>query len=391
MPSPSNNSRELKYAATLSGVITLRMLGLFLILPVFMILAEGVPGFTPQKAGLAVGVYGLTQAVLQQPFGWLSDRLGRRPVLLMGLALFALGGVVAASAETMNMLIIGRALQGCGAIAGVAMALAADLTRPERRPLIMAIIGIGIGGAFLLSMGLSVPLANVLGLEGLFWLTVAFAVLGMGLVVTLPGTAAHAEEAGRDLPFDPRPVWLLAFSVFLLHSVMTLLFVALPPMLVDGYGIGLPVHWKIYVPAMLASVILMLPILRAVGSKLSERRMLPWAFLLLALAVGFLPFSASIAALGVLLALYFLGFNLLEAGMPSLLSRLTGSRGRGRRLGIYSTFQFLGAFFGGAAGGWLLEHHGSPAALLSASAVCLLWGIVLKLLSAGIFPTGEPR
>ena len=391
MPSSSENSRELKYAATLSGVITLRMLGLFLILPVFMILAQDVPGFTPQKAGLAVGVYGLTQAVLQQPFGWLSDRLGRRPVLIAGLILFAFGGVAAATAETMTMLIVGRALQGCGAIAGVAMAFAADLTRPERRSVIMAIIGIGIGGAFLLSMGLSVPLANLLGLEGLFWLTVLFAVLGMLLVATLPRAATHVEETAPDAPFDPRPVWLLSFSVFMLHGAMTLLFVTLPPMMAGTFGIGLSDHWKIYVPAMAGSVVLMLPILRRVGSRLSERKMLPWAFIVLALSMGILPVSGNLAALGVLLGLYFLGFNLLEAGMPSLLSRLTGTRGRGRRLGIYSTFQFLGAFFGGVAGGSLLGSYGSVTALLSASVVCLLWGIVLRLSSGGVFPTGESR
>ncbi|HET6593238.1 MAG TPA: MFS transporter, partial [Xanthomonadales bacterium] len=138
------------------------MLGLFLILPVFMLLAAGMPGFTPQAAGLAMGIYGLTQAVLQQPFGWLSDRWGRRPVLLLGLSLFAAGGVVAAMADSMAWLIAGRALQGCGAIAGVAMALAADVTQPQRRPLVMALIGIGIGGSFLVSMALSVPLALLL-------------------------------------------------------------------------------------------------------------------------------------------------------------------------------------------------------------------------------------
>jgi MFS family permease len=372
----------------LSAVIALRMLGLFLILPVFMVLAVDRPGFTPQAAGLAVGIYGLTQAMLQQPFGWLSDRWGRRPVLLLGLGLFALGGVVAAQAESMSMLIAGRALQGCGAIAGVAMALAADVTRPHRRPLVMALIGIGIGSSFLVSMALSVPLAMLLGLGGLFWLTVVFALLGMVLVLTVPRTPPLVVEIDGGQELSMAPVWLLALSVFLLHAVMTLLFVTLPPMLVSDFGLELSAHWTLYLPTMLLSVLIMLPILRGVGTALSEHRLLPWAFLALALSVGLLPFGERWAVLTALVTVYFLGFNLLEAAMPALLSRITGSRGRGQRMGIYSTFQFLGAFCGGVVGGWLLARFGSAAALMAAGVVSFCWGIALGLLTKRFFLTG---
>lgn len=388
MSAGQERTRELRFAATLSAIIALRMLGLFLILPVFMVLAAGMPGFTPQAAGLAVGIYGLTQAVLQQPFGWLSDRWGRRPVLLLGLALFALGGVVAALAESMNWLITGRALQGCGAIAGVAMALAADVTRPQRRPLVMAMIGIGIGGSFLASMALSVPLALLLGLGGLFWLTVVFALLGMALVMTVPSSPVLIIETQPAEAVSMGPVWVLALSVFLLHGVMTLLFVTLPPMLVAEFGLELSAHWTLYVPTMFVAVIIMLPVLRQVGANLSEHRLLPWAFVALAVSVGLMPFGSRWIVLAALVTLYFLGFNLLEAAMPALLARVTGSRGRGRRMGLYSTFQFLGAFCGGVTGGWLLARLGSAFALTTAGVVSLAWGIMLRLLSKRFFLTG---
>ncbi len=387
MPADQSQSREVRLALTLSGVIALRMLGLFMILPVFMILARDLPGFTPLTGGLAVGIYGLTQAALQQPFGWLSDRWGRRPVLLMGLFLFAAGGVLAALAESMPLLIAGRALQGCGAIAGVAMAFAADFTRPHRRSISMAIIGIGIGGAFLLSMMISVPLAVVLGLEGLFWLTVIFALAGVLLVLTLPRGLSPVSEPGTAVKADMKPVWLLALSVFLLHAVMTLLFVVLPPLLVGTYEFVLAEHWKIYVPTMLVSVLIMFPLLRKVGKNLAEHRMMPWAFFALAAsmaAIGLMDTGLGLVGLGVLMTVYFLGFNLLEAAMPALLARVSGSRGRGRRMGVYSTFQFLGAFAGGISGGWLLGGFGSGIALLAAAGTCMVWGILLKVVSSRI-------
>ena len=388
MPADSQNARELRYAATLSAVLALRLMGLFLILPVFMVLAAEMPGYTPQAAGIAVGVYGLTQAGLQQPFGWLSDRWGRRPVMLLGLALFAAGGVVAALAETMSWLILGRALQGCGAIAGVALALAADLTRPHRRPLVMAFLGIGIGAAFLASVALSVPLAMLLGLGGMFWLTAAFAIIGMGLVLTVPSAAPVRADPEDVTAFRGAPVWLLSISVFLLHAVLTLLFVALPPMLIEKFGIGLADHWALYLPSMVVSVLIVVPMLRSVGANLSERRVLPWSFLALAASLALLPFGVRWGGLAALMTLYFVGFNLLEASMPSLLSRVTGSRGRGRRLGVYSTFQFLGAFFGGVIGGWLLGGFGSASALVIAGLVCLAWGAMLMFAGQRFFLTG---
>jgi len=381
LPADQNqNKTELRLALTLSSVIALRMLGLFMILPVFMVLAQDLPGFTPQAGGLAVGIYGLTQALLQQPFGWLSDRWGRRPVLLLGLFLFAAGGVLAALAESMPLLIAGRALQGCGAIAGVAMAFAADFTRPQRRSISMAIIGVGIGGAFLLSMMISVPLATLMGLKGLFWLTVIFALAGVLLVLTLPRRMTVVSETQAPAKVDMKPVWLLALSVFLLHAVMTLLFVVLPTLLVGEYQFALAEHWKIYVPTMLASVLIMFPVLRVVGKNLVEQKMMPWAFVALAVSMGLMGMNLRLAVVAVLITVYFVGFNLLEAAMPSLLARITGSKGRGRRMGVYSTFQFLCAFAGGVTGGGLLGGFGGHSALLVAAGVCLVWGILLKAL-----------
>ena len=370
------DSAELRTGLTLASVIAFRMLGLFMILPVFMLLAADMPGFTPAKAGLAVGIYGLTQALLQQPFGKLSDRFGRRPVMLAGLALFAAGGVLAALSESMEMLIAGRALQGCGAIAGVALAFAADHTRAQNRSAIMAIIGMGIGASFLLSMMIAVPLSTLLGLNGLFWLTAALAVMGMGLVLSLPAAQIRKEEVLQESG-HPGIVWLFALSVFLLHAVMTLLFVVLPGMLVSQFGFELEFHWRIYVPAVLGSVILVFPLLRRIAASKQENKAMPWAFLVLGAALGLMSLAGSLLAMVVFALVFFLAFNLLEAAMPSVVSKLSGTTGRGQKMGLYTTFQFLGAFAGGMGGGWLLGFSGDVVTLSVAGLLCSLWAVAM--------------
>lgn len=391
MTSGHGHKGELRLTFTLAGIIALRMLGLFMILPVFMVLARDTPGFTPLLGGLAVGAYGLTQAAFQQPLGWLSDVWGRRRVLLLGMAIFAIGGVVAAMAETMTGLIIGRCLQGSGAIAGVAMAFAADQVRPERRPVSMAIIGMGIGAAFLVSMVLSVPVANLVGLQGLFWLTAGLALFGMALALTTPSSQLSEPDLPSAQEADGAVVWLLCLSVFLLHAVMTQLFVTLPGLWVDHFQFALADHWKVYLPTMLVSVLLILPLLARSGGRAAEQKLIVPAFCLLGLALFSMSKVSSLPWLAMLLAVYFAGFNILEAAMPALLARVVKQAGRGRRMGMYSSFQFLGAFAGGLGGGWVLGVWGAQAALLSAAVLCLAWGVVIGLLSKRVLADSAPE
>lgn len=374
---------ELRHALVLAGVIGTRMLGLFLILPVFMLLAQDVPGYTPALAGLAIGIYGLTQAVLQQPFGHLSDRIGRRKVILLGLALFIAGSVLAALANSMTALVLARALQGCGAIAGVTLAFAADHTRPDHRPTVMALIGMSIGAAFLISIMSSVPLASLFGLKGLFWFTAGLGVLGMLLVLGTPKGRPMAQPARVPEIVQENGksdgIWTLCISVFLLHALMTLLFVVLPGLLLEQHSMEMAEHWKIYIPTMLISAGLVFPFLRRIAAMKAERIVLPLAFA--ALSVPFLMFFRELgfASLMGLTVLYFLAFNLLEAIMPSMVSRMNTASGRGRKMGVYTSFQFLGAFAGGISGGWLLQTLGPERTMQIAAALGLGWALISLL------------
>jgi MFS family permease len=378
----SLQSGELSLGLRLAGILALRMLGLFLVLPVFMVMATEVPGYSPALAGLAIGIYGLTQAVLQQPVGWLSDHWGRRRVMLLGLGVFAVGGVVAALAPSMGWLVAGRALQGCGAIAGVALAFAADHTRPEKRSLVMAMIGMGIGASFLLSIILSVPLASLIGLRGLFWFTAGLGLVGMFLLTGIPPDGQRKADV-RQESGESGTIWPLAVSVFFLHALMTLFFVVLPGSLVARHGLPLAKHWMVYAPTMLLSAVLVFPLLRKLADRELEGLAVRWSFMGLGAAMLLFAMQLPMAMVFVAAVLFFLAFNLLEAAMPSLVSRLSTASGRGRKMGVYTTFQFLGAFAGGACGGWSLETLGGATTLWIAAAIAVVWALVPRPVKQG--------
>ncbi len=365
----------------LAGIYGSRMLGLFLILPVFALYAEHLPSATPLLAGLAIGIYGLTQAALQIPFGLASDRLGRKPVIVAGLLLFALGSVVAAMADDIWMVIAGRALQGAGAVAAAVMALLADLTRESHRTRAMATVGVTIGFSFALAL-VAGPLFNAwIGVPGLFWLTAVLAVLGILILLTVIPTPDRSSVHGDAEPVpglfgrvlrDPQ-LLRLDLGIFCLHLVLTALFLAVPFELVEA---GLPAerHAWLYLPVMVLGMGLMVPfVIRAEkGGRMKE--VFLGAIGLLGLAqIGLYALEGSLWGLGLALVAFFTAFNLLEATLPSLVSRLAPGAVRGTAMGVYSTSQFAGAFFGGLSGGWVHQHYGTGMVFVTGALVTLIW------------------
>jgi len=392
LPAPPMTGSERRAAVGLAGIFALRMLGLFLILPVFALYAQGMVGATPLLIGIAVGAYGLTQAVLQIPFGMLSDRIGRKPVIFGGLVLFALGSLVAALAEDIGGVIAGRVLQGSGAIAAAVMALAADLTREEVRTHAMAGIGVSIGVAFALALVLGPVLGHWIGLVGIFWLTAALAVGGMlilALVVPTPDrSSVHrdaepvASQLGRVLKV--RELVRLDLGVLILHMVMTSLFLVIPLSL-ERQGLDAAHHWWIYLPVLLLSMGAMVPFIIQAEGKGRMKPVFLGAVLALALVLaGFYLFDAGLPLLGLLLFLFFTAFNLLEAALPSLISKLAPADAKGTAMGVFATSQFAGAFCGGLLGGWVHQVYGMDAVFLFCAALAVVWFLVA-------WPMASPR
>jgi MFS family permease len=376
---------ERRASASLALIFALRMLGLFLVLPVFALEAAKYPGGdNPAWVGLAMGIYGLTQGALQIPFGMASDRFGRKRVIVIGLIIFAAGSLLAAAASSLPWLLAGRALQGAGAVSAALTALLADLTRDSVRTKAMALVGASIGLMFALSLVVAPPLAASIGLSGLFVLTGVLAVAGIGVVVwVVPPAPVLAAAAGSRLAGMAQvltnPALLrLNVGVFVLHAVQLAMWVAVPALLVQA-GLPKSYHWQAYLPAVLASFGFM-----GVVFAMERRGYLRAVFLLsvglvllvqlgFALAVGQSADSMQMWALGALLFVFFCGFNALEATQPSMVSRLAPPALRGTALGVYNTLQSLGFFTGGALGGWLAKGWGAQALFMACAAAMLLW------------------
>lgn len=381
---------------SLATIYATRMLGLFLLLPVMALYADGLPGSTPWLAGLAVGAYGLTQAVLQIPFGAASDRFGRRPVITVGLVLYALGSVLGAVAGSIWAVIAARMVQGAGAVTGPISALLADLTRNEVRTRAMAVIGISIGLSFVVSLVGAPLLQGAVGVQGIFWVMAGLATLGLLLLwfVVPSGAAAHprvvapAAPAGTAEAPAPaadegawaRALWPYYAGMFVLQFTLTATFIGVPHALRDGLGIAVQDHWATYLGVFVASIVGTVALVLW-----SERARRPG--FVLRVGVAGLVFSLGALAflypgywgLAAALTVYFTAFNFLEARLPAGLSQAAGSRTRGAALGVFATAQFLGAFAGGVGGGVL---NGSPMGLIGvfggAALVALAWLLVFR-------------
>jgi len=370
---------EIRAGVSLAAIFSLRMLGLFLILPVFAVHARTLPsGNNLLLVGLALGAYGLTQAFLQIPYGVASDRLGRKPVIICGLIIFAVGSFVAAAASDIYLIIAGRVLQGAGAISAAVTALAADLTREQHRTKVMAMIGSSIGLIFAVSLVAAPLLYAWIGMAGIFVLTGALALAGIAVVLKVVPPAPPLPEKPPQARFAEvlaNPQLLrLNFGVFTLHLMQTAMWVLVPPALVHAGGLPLPEHWKVYLPAVLASFVLMVPAIIAAEKHGRMKAVFNGAVVLLIVVMfGFAFFGNGLYALAFWLFAFFVAFNVLEATLPSLISRIAPPHAKGAALGVYNTTQSAGLFSGGLLGGALAQHVGPNAVWLVCVAFALVW------------------
>ena len=376
------SSGETRAASGLALVFAFRMLGMFMVLPVLATYGMDLAGATPALIGLAIGAYGLTQAIFQIPFGVISDRIGRRPVIYLGLIVFALGSVLAANSDSIWGVIAGRILQGAGAISAAVMALLSDLTREQHRTKAMAMIGMTIGLSFAVAMVVGPLLTRAFGLSGLFLATGAMALCGIVIVMFMvprsTGTLQHRESGVAKqalLPTLRHPDLLrLDLGIFVLHAMLMSSFIALPLALVEKAGLPKEQHWWVYLTALLISFFAMIPFIIYGEKKRKMKRVLLGAVVTLMLTeLFFWKFGDSLRALVIGTVVFFTAFNLLEASLPSLISKVSPAGGKGTAMGVYSTSQFLGSALGGILGGWMFQHGGLSVVFLGCSGLAALW------------------
>jgi MFS family permease len=373
---------EVRTVTSLALLYAFRMIGLFMVLPILVLYGDSYSGATPVLLGLALGIYGLAQALLQIPLGLLSDIIGRKPVIIGGLTLFALGSVIAASATTIEGLLFGRALQGSGAIAGAIMAMVADLTSEQNRTKAMAAIGASIGLSFSVAMVLGPVIASVAGLAGVFMLSALLAVAGMVIVVYLVPTPKISGSC-RDSGAIPElllktakntQLLRLNWGIFSLHCILMASFVAIPSLLESSLSLDKNSHWQVYLPVLLLAFVAMLPLMLIAEKKRQVKPVFLLAIALLVVSDGLLSYvSNSTAQVLSLIFVFFVAFNLLESMLPSLVSKIAPAGSKGTAMGLYSTSQFLGAFCGGVLGGWLLDSLSINAVFFATASVAAVW------------------
>jgi MFS family permease len=373
---------ELRAASSLAAVFSVRLLGLFMIYPVFAVYARNLSGANPYLIGEALGIYGLSQGLLQIPFGLLSDRVGRKVMIVLGLILFGVGSAIAALSTSIDGVIVGRALQGGGAVGSVILALVADLTREENRTKAMALVGITIGASFMVALVAGPILAEFIGVPGIFWLMVALALVGIGItefIVPSPRRMrvhrdAEAVPAMIGAVLRDRELLRLDLGIFVLHAMLTASFLVVPGLLRATLNVSVDNQWMVYLPVLVLSVVLMLPAIIVAEKYRRMKGVFVSAVAVLVISQVMLYFGAgNVFVLLAALVVFFAAFNVMEASLPSLITKAAPPDAKGTAMGLYSSLQFLGIFTGGIVGGWAHQHSGDSGVFVLTAILALVW------------------